>query len=148
MPSEKKTLFPAYDMRKIGRHNASYMYDKHIVDSKMAYILYLYLNDKFDSLPNFKLVEDAINISTSETTISLGYGIDISKDMTLTYKSFLANGSIRTDIITPDSYIAFSGKRSRLINVDKWPIFDINRVRVVQNYLRRLKEIYPIAKTK
>ena len=137
-----------YDAFTIKPYKAAYMYDRFVIDNKMAHILYNYLMCNSDFLPSFKLVETAISTSTVEDMISLGYGIDVSRDMIVTYKSITETGSTRSDVISPDGYEAFVGKKDKIIDFNRYPMFREDRIATVQNYLRRLRELYPVEEKK
>ncbi len=126
-----------------------HLYDCDDVDSKMAHILYDYLSGNSNYLPSFKLVEKASR-TKSEKVLSQGYGIELSTDFVLTSYKKLKNGFSRIDRITEDSYISYitSGSHNWLLDLTKYPIFDNAKVIVVQNFLKKLKELYPVAKIK
>ena len=118
-----------------------YNIDDDKIDGKTAHILYDYLRGASNFLPSNQLIEKIIAASNGNSVMSLGYGLELKRNFVLTAtESYM--GVWCTIRISPDGYSAST--RGKNIDLRKYPIFELQRVLVVQIYLKRLQELYPI----
>ena len=116
-------------------------------DWKLAYYFYHFLNGRTNKLPSFNAIQSTISNSTKKI-ISVGFGVDValnetlynsSQDLVVTSTEPINDFTTRIDKITKDNYEAYTltiGKSpAEPINVDEFPKYDMNRVRLIQNYL-------------
>ena len=105
---------------------------------------YEFLLGKSNKLPTHEFLSKITALAQYDLeTISIGYGMIISKNLTLTIDTLLEDER-RTDRITADSYSAYkydsSSTRAIDIDVEKYPLFNISRIKAVQNYLTEYKK--------
>ena len=114
-----------------------YNVDDDKIDDKIAIFLHNYLKGRSNFLPSDQLLEKIVASSGKNSAISLGYGIEVTRDFALTaIESY--KGVLCTIKISPDEYSAYA--RGKDINLRKYPIYDLMNILVVQRFLAKAKE--------
>ena len=107
------------------------------IDDKIVHILSDYLKGGYPYLPSEELMERVFDSSCGNHVISLGYGLELTKNFVLTATEFYRNVWC-TIIISPDGYSAHT--RGGNIDLRKYPIYDLMNILVVQRFLAKTKE--------
>ena len=108
------------------------------LDWELAYCLMKYLEGKIDGFPPFSFI-DEISSKVKGNTISAGYGMVITKKMTISIEEPIRMNRVRVDSISKDKYVAYENDlvthASKDIDLEKYPKYEPEKIAKLQNYL-------------
>ncbi len=106
------------------------------VDWKLAGYIYNFLIGKSDKLPNYEYMVKFMEAAETDT-VSVGYGLDINKNLEVVITEPISIKTVRLDVITPTNYEVYEKSVSfyRAIDANEFPKFDVKRIKNLQKYL-------------
>lgn len=122
-------------------HKSQKRMDTYNTDIVFAKNIYEFLNGKTDDVLDYDSIKRIIDKAETEL-ISIGCGVSINKDLGIRITKVINDyGRERLDIITPELHEAYtalpdSDTGFRKLDAEKDNIYDVNRIQILQKYLK------------